>query len=164
MRETTAAFTGHRPQHLKNGDNENSSEILQIKDRLYRAICTACDEGFNSFISGMSLGADIWAAEAVLALREERPGISLECAVPCAVQADRWSRPEQIRYRSLLDRADKVTILSERYYAGCMFRRNCYMVDRSSLLIAVYSGKAGGGTSQTVQYALRRGIRIENVL
>ena len=40
-----------------------------------------------------------------------------------------------------------------------MMRRNRYMVDNSTILIAAYGGKPGG-TMNTLLYALRRGLEI----
>ena len=40
-----------------------------------------------------------------------------------------------------------------------MNRRNRYMVDRSSLLIAVYDGIPQGGTLNTLSYAMGQGVR-----
>ena len=45
------------------------------------------------------------------------------------------------------------------YTPGCMNRRNRYMVDRSSLLIAVYDGIPQGGTLNTLSYAMGKGVR-----
>ena len=45
----------------------------------------------------------------------------------------------------------------DHYAPGCMQRRNRYMVDHSALVIAVYDGSAGG-TRQTLEYAIRRGV------
>ena len=39
-----------------------------------------------------------------------------------------------------------------------MARRNRYMVDRSSLLIAVYDGQPHGGTLNTLTYAMGHGV------
>lgn len=164
MCETTAAFTGHRPQHLGLGDDERAEPVQKIKTRLHSAIERAASAGYTHFISGMGLGVDIWAAEAVLTLKEKFPYIALECAVPCAQQTERWSTGQKDRYARIIDAADKVTVLSQTYYDGCMQVRNRYMVDSSSLLIAVYRGSPGGGTAQTVHYALSRGVRIENVI
>ena len=40
-----------------------------------------------------------------------------------------------------------------------MQRRNRYMVDRSSLVLAVYDGMLGG-TMYTLTYAMRQGVRV----
>jgi uncharacterized phage-like protein YoqJ len=39
-----------------------------------------------------------------------------------------------------------------------MMRRNRYMVDHSSRIIALYDGVPKGGTAQTLAYALRKGL------
>ena len=49
-------------------------------------------------------------------------------------------------------------MVQHHYTKGCMLRRNRYMVDRSSLLIAVYDGTPKGGTMNTLAYALRQGV------
>ena len=83
----------------------------------------------------------------------------LEAAIPCAGPADGWGRELRERYDRLLAACDLETMIQERYSPVCMQRRDRYMVDRSSLLIAVYNGTPGG-TRYTVQYAMSRGLDI----
>ena len=45
-------------------------------------------------------------------------------------------------------------VLQDHYTEGCMQRRNRYLVEHSSMLIAVYSG-GSGGTKYTIDYANR---------
>ena len=45
------------------------------------------------------------------------------------------------------------------YFNGCMQKRNQYMVDTSSVLIAVYDG-VSGGTKNTVEYAKKKDKKI----
>ncbi|MBR7190221.1 MAG: DUF1273 domain-containing protein, partial [Oscillospiraceae bacterium] len=54
---------------------------------------------------------------------------------------------------------DRVTVLQEHYSAGCMMRRNRYMVDKADLLIACFDGQSGG-TLNTLRYAVRKNVRI----
>ena len=54
------------------------------------------------------------------------------------------------------------TMVQQQYSPGCMQRRNRYMVDHASLLIAVHDGLPGG-TRRTIEYALRRGIGIVDI-
>ena len=58
---------------------------------------------------------------------------------------------------TLLDQCDLETVVQHTYTPGCMNRRNRYMVDRSSLLIAVYGGIPQGGTLNTLSYAMGKG-------
>ena len=57
---------------------------------------------------------------------------------------------------------DYETMVQQQYSPGCMQRRNRYMVDHASLLIAVHDGLPGG-TRRTIEYALRRGIGIVDI-
>ena len=54
---------------------------------------------------------------------------------------------------------DFETLVAQQYTSTCMQRRDRYMVDHASLLIAAFDGSAGG-TRYTVEYAMRRGQDI----
>ena len=43
-----------------------------------------------------------------------------------------------------------------------MQRRNRYMVDHASMLLAVHDGQSGG-TQRTMEYAMRRGLQIVDI-
>ena len=53
-------------------------------------------------------------------------------------------------------------MVQEQYSPGCMQRRNRYMVDHASLLIAAHDGLPGG-TRNTIEYALSRGGSVVDV-
>lgn len=158
-KEQTCCFTGHRPEKLPWGRNEDDPRCVQLKLRLKGELERAYDEGFRHFICGMARGADFYFAQAVLRLREERAGVTLEAAVPCEEQAERWAERERERYFSLMEQCDLETMVQRHYDRGCMQRRNRYMVDRSARLIAVYDGLLGG-TMYTMNYALRNGVDL----
>ena len=113
------------------------------------------------FICGMARGTDLYFAEAVLALRLCRSGVTLEAARPCESQADAWPEAEQHRYQAILDQCDFETLVQHRYDRFCMQRRNRYMVDRSALVLSVYDGVPKGGTAQTLAYAMRQGVPVQ---
>ena len=158
-RESTCCFTGHRPMKLPWGMNENDPRCLELKLELAARLEALYALGYRSFICGMALGCDMYFAEAVLALREAHGDVQLEAAIPFGDQPGRWSAEQRRRYNRLIDAADKVTVLQIGYTSGCMMRRNRYMVDRSSLLLACFDGRPGG-TMQTVLYAERSGRRV----
>lgn len=161
-RENTCCFTGHRPDKLPWQTDEADPRCIALKQELQVALENAYDEGYRHFICGMALGCDLYFGEAVVALREAHPDVTLEAAVPCEEQADRWSEEEQARYRHLLEHCDFETMVQRHYTKGCMLRRNRYMVDHSSLLLAAYDGTAGG-TMYTVTYAIKQGISIRGL-
>jgi uncharacterized phage-like protein YoqJ len=96
----------------------------------------------------MALGVDQWAAETVLSLQERFPQITLESALPCETQ-EAWTVEQRERYFSILERCSKETLLQKHYTSDCMQKRNDYMVNKSSYVIAVWDGSQGG-TSNTV--------------
>ena len=72
-RATTCCFTGHRPDKLPWGSRESDPRCLTLKRRLTQAVEGAYAQGMRHFICGMARGTDLYFAEAVLALRLERP-------------------------------------------------------------------------------------------
>lgn len=150
QRGTTAAFTGHRTY-----GGEGGVALRMVVGEFY-------DRGFRTFLSGMAVGFDLAAAEAVLACRAEMPDLRLVAVVPFEGQEGRFSEDDRVRFRRVLEAADQVVVLSPVYDRGCYAVRNNYLIDHASALIAWYDGSSGG-THYTVRRALRRGLRVANL-
>ena len=157
-RGKNCCFTGHRPDKLPWREDESDPRCQRLKRSIARAVEDAYVVGYRLFISGMAQGSDLYFAEAVLELRQWHEDAQLECALPCETQADRWPEPERERYVSILERCNIETMVQHSYDRYCMIRRDRYMVDRSSRLIAVYNGVPRGGTYQTLLYATKKGL------
>ncbi len=159
-KEQTCCFTGSRPQNLPCGFHEERPNCIRLKDLLYQEIeALITQQNVSHFISGMALGVDQWAAEAVLELKKTYPYITLEVAIPCETQMVNWRVDQQERYFSITSRSDKETMLQRAYTKDCMQKRNRYMVDSSQIVLAVWAGKPGG-TGNTVRYAQQLGKQI----
>lgn len=158
-RQPSCCFTGHRPGKLPWGDREDDPRCMDLKHRIDDAVETAYEAGYRHFLCGMAMGCDLYFCESVLRLRALHPDVILEAAIPCPTQADAWPPSQHRRYMQLVAACDCETMVSPRYGPGCMHRRDRYMVDRSSLLIAAFDGSPGG-TQYTVQYAMGRGMTI----
>lgn len=156
---SACAFTGHRPEKLPWRYDEGDPRCVELKRRIEDAVRAVYDSGVRHYICGMAKGCDMYFAEAVIALREEWPDVTLEAAVPCETQSAAWTREERERYYYILHQCDKQTLVSREYTPECMLRRNRYMVDSASILIAAYDFKPGG-TMQTVNYAKNQGKEI----
>lgn len=152
-------FTGHRNQKLPWGFNENNERYFTAKQNTKEEIVKAIQNGYNYFHCGMALGFDVMVAEIILELKKEYPNIVLECDIPCKDQEKKWIKSQQERYNNILKLADKVVFFHEFYVDGCMQERNRYMVDNSTMLIALYNGRHGG-TKQTIDYAKEKGLQI----
>ena len=151
----TCCFTGHRPEKLPWGLNENDPRCLAVKRSLVRELDGLYRRGFRHFISGMAMGCDLYFAEAVLVLRARCPEVTVEGAVPCPTQAQKWPEDLRRRWRDILDACDLETVVQQHYDRFCMFRRDRYMVDRSSAVLAVFDGTPGG-TQYTLNYAMNK--------
>ncbi len=151
-RQHRCCFTGHRPNKLDYSEGE-------IKPLLETAVDNAISDGYVTFITGMAEGVDIWAAEIVLEKKKDNKDLHLICAVPHPGFEKRRSQYETERYKNIIKNADYVTTISDNYYRACYQKRNIWMVDRSSRVISVYNGKSGG-TQNTINYAIKRGIEI----
>ena len=157
-RESTCCFTGHRPDKLPWGLDENSAECRKLRIEIAIQLEALHSAGIAHFISGMALGCDLLFAEAVLAMREEYDDVTLEAAVPCDSQANSWPEEQKERYNAILSSCDTVTFVQHQYTPGCMLRRNRYRVDNSSVLLACFNGSSGG-TMNTLLYARRQGVK-----
>ena len=158
-RQISCCFTGHRPEKLPWRYDEADPRCLSLKRRIAAAVEAAYEEGHRHFLCGMALGCDLYFCETVLALRDRCPDVTVEAAVPCPTQADAWAPDQRERYKRLVEACDFETLVSAKYTPYCMQRRDRYMVDHSSLLIAAFDGTPGG-TRYTMQYAMSRRVSI----
>lgn len=158
-RNITCCFTGHRPDKLPSGWRQERDACAPLRAALRSSIKMAVENGYRCFISGMAQGVDTLAAEEVLLLRDKMSDIKLIAALPCPNQDYRWPAEARIKFKSILDKADKTKIVCDFYSPFCMGARNLWMVEQSSMLIAVYDGSKGG-TANTISHAERFGLKI----
>ena len=159
-RSETCCFSGYRIEKMPFRADDLSA-VRMLETALDRAVCDAAARGYTRFLSGMSTGFDLWAAEAVLRARVQLP-VQLLCAVPFDQQADRYPPDWKRRFNRCLLAADRVYALARQYYAGCYAARNRFMVAASSLLICYFDGRSGG-TPQPVRMAEQSGLEIVNL-
>lgn len=160
LNSTTACFTGHRSQKLPWKFNEDDERCIAMKAILRQEIEKAILKGYRTFISGMAIGFDMICAETVLEFKRQYEDIKLIGALPYKTQDIKWSVKDRERYRGLLARLDDVRCLYDEYKGKDGYiERNKYMVNNSSLVIALYGG-IYGGTSYTLKYAREQGLEI----
>lgn len=161
LRTLTCCFSGYRPEKISGCDPDNPAIPTVLKTSLPQTIRAAAARGYTHFVSGMSRGFDLWAAQAVLSLKDELP-VSLVCAVPFDGQDAGWPPVWRTLYDDVLRRASQVYLLSNAYTPNCFHIRNRFLVDSASLLICYYDGLPGG-TSYTVRYARHCGLELINL-
>lgn len=153
-KENTCCFTGHR----KIAPAQQMVVAERLRDTVEKLICG----GFTEFLAGGALGFDTMAAQCVLSLKEKYPHIRLVLALPCVTQTKGWSAEDVLVYENIKQQADEVVYTSQEYTRGCMFKRNRYLVDHSSVCVTYLTGNKGG-TAYTVAYAHQKGLNVINL-
>ncbi len=154
LKEKTVCFTGHRKIAIE--------QQMIVADRLHSLIEKLILDGFTQFIAGGALGFDTLAALSVLSLKEKYPQAKLILALPCVTQTNGWSTEDILVYEQIKQHADQVVYVSQKYTRGCMFKRNRYLVDHSSVCVAFLTENKGG-TAYTAEYARQKGLQVINL-
>lgn len=160
LNSTTACFTGHRSHKLPWRANEEDERCKTMKETLRCEIEKSIQRGYKTFLCGMALGFDMICAEMILDLKKQYKDIKLIGALPCRTQDIKWSIKNKERYRNILTQLDDIRCVYEEYIGvECMLERNRYMVNNSSLMIALFNGLSGG-TKSAINYAKKQGLEI----
>lgn len=146
------AFTGHRPEKL---DGKEGAVIVALRKEILKAV----EDGYRVFLTGMSRGVDIWAADIVIELRRHNKDIKLFCAIPFEGMENQWSEDWRKHYQMVLKQADCIEILSKQYGKDVYRNRNVWLCEHSTRLIAVFDGSPSG-TGSTIRYAQEQNIPI----
>jgi len=152
LRLHRCCFTGHRPEKL-----HISSEEAQAW--LGKRVKEAINDGFTTFITGMAMGVDIWAGQIVVRFRQKNPALHLIAVVPHPTFSSRWNEEWKQAYNNLLKEADLVRCINDHFDMSNFQKRNIWMVDHSSRVIALYNGEPGG-TKNTIVYANSIGVPV----
>lgn len=157
-------FTGYRPSKFPFKLYGSNSEYVKFENALVEGILSLISMGCDTFYTGMAMGFDIVAAEAVLLLKKAntRLDIKLVCVVPFRGQGECFNDYWQGKYNNILSGADEIITLSECYHTGCYQVRNKFMVDNCDYVLTWFDGKSGG-TRNTLNYAASKQRQIFNV-
>lgn len=143
----TASFSGHR---ILGQD----FDLERVKSSILRLI----KDGYDTFLVGMAIGFDTACFKVLLDLKKEFP-IKIIACIPCLNQSERFNYKQKEEYEYLLNLADDKIVISKEYTNDCMKRRNKFLVEYSTVLIC-YLRRDKTGTSSTVNYALKRGVKV----
>lgn len=130
-----------------------------MKKALREEVLNLIRKGVVYYGVGGARGFDLLAAEVVIQLREVYPNIKLIMVLPCENHYVSWNHNDRERFRKISSRADKIKVLSNKYYDGCMLARNRHLINNSSYLIC-YKRFEHGGTIYTDKYAQEKNIEI----
>lgn len=152
-REQCCCFTGHRFL--------SREERARLRISLRETLLDLLEQGVKVFFVGGALGFDTLAEQEILRLKNETGReMYLVMVLPCQDSDKNWRERDTAVFRTLRRSADAVVYTGQEYTTGCMFVRNRYMVDHSSICVAyLRENTVRGGTLYTVNYAARRGLQ-----
>ncbi len=147
VKEKAVSVTGHRV--IREGFDKNKVEqVLLERIKL----------GYDTFLVGMAIGFDTICFQILEKFRKLFP-IKIIACIPCETQAQKFSYSQKREYERMLAVADEKILVSKDYTPYCMQKRNMFMVDNSSLLIA-YLRESLGGAKNTIEYAKKQNVSI----
>lgn len=114
---------------------------LKLSERFIHMI-----KEFNvtQFISGINLGAEQCAVEALIELKKKYPSIMVECVLPYENQSSSWTELQRDKYFSIMEKIDKETMLQYHYTKDCMIKRDEYMVSKAKFIIKICDNDNNG--------------------
>ena len=157
----SCCFTGHRKMH-----QSESTVYKSLYNRLENLIF--CHNVLD-FYNGGAIGFDTVAALAVINFKKMNPNknVRLNMVLPCCKedQTNRWASFQIERYDYIISQADHVMYTSDKYFKGCMKKRNEALVElgHDYCLCYVDERKFKSGASQTLRMARRNGVNIVNL-
>jgi uncharacterized phage-like protein YoqJ len=152
-RTKTLSFSGHRPEKLP----DDPDVIKIIKSYIAYEIESALEDGFDTFIMGGARGIDLWAGDAVIKQQKTTPHIKLIAALPYFTSASKFTEHERFNYGQILAECEEVLYASRDYAKESMKKRNQFMVDNCSILVAFIKDMRSG-TGQTIRLAEKAGV------
>lgn len=158
----TCCFSGSRPEKLGFDWQREPYFFDVLRTDLRAAIRHAVDLEYRRFITGMSRGFDLWAAEEVINLQREFPHLQLIAAIPFSGMETRWEPYWRDLYAQICEHCEYRSCMFNRFTPRCYHARDEYMVRHSSRVICWNNGTLGG-TAYTCQYAERHGITLDNI-
>lgn len=170
-REKAVCVTGHREKYIRPyKDNPENYDITctAVKLMLERYIELVMEKGYNTLISGLAEGADLWSAEKVLCRKRFDKNCRLIGVMPYLKHSAGFSE-ENMKLLRLVERYSDLLITTcdkrNMTYGKTVTpftdpnvykRRNYYLVDNSAVVIAFLDDENSfSGTAQTVRYAKR---------
>ncbi len=145
-------FAGHRPESIALSE---SAAKVWLRGQIQKSIA----DGFSTFITGMGMGVDIWAAQIVSELKRENDSLHLIAVIPYLAFSAKWNEAWAAAYNRVIREADLVKQISTRYTPDALIERNCWMADHAARLIGIYNGTEGH-TGHLIQYAGQQGLEM----
>ncbi len=162
-KESIACFRGDHPERFSI-INQGERAYMDLVRRVEKAIFQSFDDGYTTFICGMSKGFDLVAANIVMALKTSRAELAdLNLVAVRPFEGHGFPlNPWHVLYQMVLGAASEVVTLAPHYHRRAYHDCDLWVVQHSSRLIRNFTKKQGEVNS-TVKYAEHRGLFIVDI-
>lgn len=147
----SVAFTGHRTY-----DRSADYKLREIIISLY-------ERGYRHFLTGMAWGFDLAAAEVIIELKNQLPDIELIAVEPYPTFRQLFHGADARLYDKVKANASHSIAVGECGEKMGYIKRNDFLVENASVVIAWWSGTKRGGTAYTIRQARLANAEIVNL-
>lgn len=150
-------ITGYKPHELGIYSDEHPG-VPVIKYCLKASLLQLIDGGASWFVISGQPGVELWAAEVVLALKQESYGIHLAVIVPFLEQETKWKEAQKEKYYAILEQADFVDAISKRPYDSPvqLRQKNDFLVAKTDGMLILYDDSKPGSPEYYLGPARRK--------
>ena len=130
-------MVGASPSQFKFKYNEKHTSCKRLKRVLRELFVSLYQQGVRDFYIGSSLGAEIWAGEILLRLKEESAfsAVQLHVLLPYSGHDAAWDARSRMRLAFILRHAFEQITLSQNADGYCLMPTK--LLEHSDLLVAV---------------------------
>ena len=117
-------------------DNWNEEELpmCNMRNQVFSAVQTLIAQGCQEFITTCEYGAALWAAEAVVVLKQFND-VKLRVMIPYEEQTSRWPESFRDRYFSVHQKADAVELVDTGFEEGCYEKTHRMMIEQCDIVV-----------------------------
>lgn len=138
MKTISCAIMGGRLADIPFFTNKRDKRTIKIKNRIFvEMLKLILNEGVTYFMSGMELGAELYAAELVSKFKRDFPDLKLECVFPHEQQASDWPEYHRYFYYETASHCDKETFITRRYTPDCYDMRDRYLISNADFILLI---------------------------
>ena len=145
--EKICAIFAADPMDFPWGYDEEAEECGDMKRMMQNEIRRLIEKGYHRFHVVMDNGFGLYAAEHILSLRRETPGLSLRCFIPGEDQATKWTPEHRERYFNVLAKASEVTTVQAEDFTSEDYETQRAAGDAAQIAIVITAGLTSYGSA-----------------
>ncbi|AOM83035.1 DUF1273 domain-containing protein [Salisediminibacterium beveridgei] len=145
--------TGYKPHEI-GVFNEKHEQLPYLKKAIRKKLIQLKEEWDYEWVvvSGQA-GVELWAAEAVISLKERYPDIKLAVLAPFIEQESKFPEPVKVLYESVWQQADHKDFITKRHYEhpSQLRQKNDFIVSKTACAMVLYDESTEGSPKYFIE-------------